>query len=186
MDYNASPIYAYAAYTCAEYQEFHLFAMYRRKAYRKLDLAAIIVQTALLALNLPLSILWFFHGRTASGLLLELLLAAIFCTYLFYRSWLPKRRYRQSGKLFGGGVSYTFFAQEFEMERAGSVLIKDKSRMHYSVLNRVYETSGMFYLYLTRSQALLVSKARMREDAQRELATLLLSWLGPEKYKRCY
>lgn len=180
-DYNEYPIRAMTAYSKAEVREFqHAHAKKQRVVLWVLlgvfaaAVCLLIVMSALMRRAVPLSLVGGLVLAIAVFVLLMLSLSGAFYS---------DKKHSESQRIFGNGQRYVFQNADFEVEIEQSEYAA-KGKMAYSLLHKAVETSTMFYLYLNKSQAYLVSKAGIQDAAPEELAALLQAGIPPAKYKK--
>ena len=102
--------------------------------------------------------------------------------YFIYYSILPKQMYKAS-PLCGGTENYIFMDDEIINETV-SPKLSSRAVFKYDVIRKVYEKTGIFYVYVSYNQVLLVSKYGF--ETQEELETVrekLKSCVPAKKYK---
>lgn len=90
---------------------------------------------------------------------------------------MPKKYYRSVFLYLDGPTNFVFAEDHFEVDST-STKWQGHTDSPYETLFKVYETRGYFYLYITRSQAHIVSKANLTADSAIDLRRLFAARLG--------
>lgn len=111
--------------------------------------------------------------------LIVAILAVLFELYLYFV--LPRIRYNALGQMKGCTNEFTFTDDSIRQVSYDNGY-SGESRIDYKVLSRAIETSVYFYIFQTKSQAMVVEKATIEGGTAEELRMKLQSVLG-KKYK---
>ena len=125
-----------------------------------------------------------FEGEDLLSLLpVSILLVLIFLPVfsVFFGS---RKAHKDQGRLYPCGVNFMFRSDAFETINSGSESVSSTSRTAYTLLDKVYETKTMFYLYQMSGRAYLVEKRGVADGRVMELAALLESRVGSPKYRK--
>lgn len=171
---------AYTEYTYAQFRDFVVFSMFKgknsRSRRREMLVLFPLLVVMLLAFDFPIE-----------TTMLGIIVAAVFIVFLLIMFLGPRFGYKHSQLVLRGGADFAFRAGDFTVEYKRNPVFSGKTDMHYAALHSVYETTDMFYLFITPGQAYLVDKGYLKGGAPEELRERIRGCMSnPKKYTICF
>lgn len=187
MDYDQNPVIVHTQYT---YEEMKGFQRHHVRNSRRFS---IVVTVFLCLVLIPLWASMLTSGGAEGELADELflmflpsaillLIVAVLPLLIYSGVFYTRKQHERATKLLRQGQRYEFRFYDF------SVITEQESyagqsMVHYQNLYRVSETRDMFYLYIDKRQAYLVSKQGFQSGAPDDLRYILQNNIPPRKYR---
>ena len=183
MDYNESPIQVHTSYSYSELKAF-LIRTSRKVKYISLVIAAMFAYIFIGLLLEEDPVLYQDSYPLSIGLVLGIFVITLTLFLASNGIFYTKKAYAKANKFLTDGQTFSFMETEF-IASNNQQGFDGTSRIAYARIDRVVETVDMFYIFLDKRQAYLVSKDGFQNGTSEELRNILLKNLSHNKYKRC-
>lgn len=168
-------------YTYELFRDFVAFQLFPGKWNRVLRILYPILLAALVALTVYIYIA---EGFNIAAILTAMAALILGASYLGRRFGGIKKRYRAAGKKYDKPNQYTFLPDRLELITWMNDGGRQKGELPYRYLNRAYETKKYLYLFIEKSQALVVAREDFAPGDCAAVVELLRKALG-KKYVVC-
>jgi hypothetical protein len=163
------------------FEDYYIFSMFRSKSYRNSKGSFFMPYALMISLG--------FSYLTDELYILAIILLSIatfVITLLGYQFFIaPKRMFKKMGNIFKYPQDFEVFEDHFTVSQIGEDA-KGYSHIMYSQVVNVYETHNAFYIFISASQAFIISKQVLTKDEINTISTLFLSIFDKKKFKNCY
>lgn len=179
MDYDANPVQVYTRYSYEELKRYQ--KTFARKSNRLL--LPVLIVFGLLVLGLL--IFMFVFPDSLYDMLpgLVLIAIAVLLELAILNSWFfTKKAYANATRLFQNGSYFSFCNNDVVISTEQQDHV-GQSRVAYNIIYQVWETRTMFYIYISKRQAYLISKQGFQTGSPDELRALLQRLVPPAQYK---
>lgn len=182
MDYDINPLRVKSQYSYDDYREYFIFSLFRGKRYSVGIRLFFIGYPVLIALVTLSAII---YGPDSFLIFSDAALILIYAVFLFMIYYLPRKNYKNIGKLFTSGVIFEFRNNDIIAKQSNN-LYDGEGTLKYEALFKVYETKKMFYIFIAPNQAFLINKNGIIDDTPDSLRQILQSKVDKKKYIKCW
>lgn len=169
-------IEASTVFTEANVLRFQIFNI--RKGNKYIDL----ISQGILILGISICIVYMTFVKYDPVIFMALICLLMMAGFLYYmRKSMPKSFIKASKEIIGARNDFVFEDENFNVTSA-SAEKKGESVYSYEDINRVYETDGYFYIYVSKRKALIVDKNGIAGGKTKELRDTFLKKLPPKRF----
>ena len=168
--------------SCIDYKSFRnffCFSLHKTKFYKIIPIFIYAI-SFLGSIRCILSLI--FNGFDRSYVALAsvyITLGIITITIMIY---MPRKCWKNNFKIANTKIKYIFFEDKLLVENNNDSM-NGTSKIKYEFLHKVYEFNDVLYIFITKSQALVVQKIAFSDDEIKECRSKLKSILNKNYYE---